>query len=89
MNNITPAHVRAARITRLALEAYAPVYSTSTPAPKRKHVTMIEIQDGYGRRWVGPFEDAASQRKALKDAEDIGYSISDIDCSVKCWCVKR
>lgn len=85
----TPAQVASARTARLAATPVRVTYSTSTAAPKREHVTMVEIESDYGRRWVGPFRTAAAQRAAISDAEGIGYWISDIDCSSKCWCAKE
>lgn len=85
----SPSHVRAARITRLAREASTPVYSTSTPAPVREHVTMVEFEDDYHRSWSGPFYSTQQQRDEIARMEEVGYWISDLDCSAKCWCVRE
>lgn len=85
---MNPKNVASARTARLAREVSTPVYSTSTPAPKREHVTMIEMADSVHRMWTGPYMGASEQRAGIEYWGLIGYSISDIDCSVKCWCTK-
>jgi hypothetical protein len=85
MNPLTVASARTARLVR---EVAVPVYSTSTPAPAREHVSMVEFEDECHRSWSGPFYTVQQQRDEIARMEAVGYWISDIDCSNKCWCVK-
>lgn len=85
----TPVQVASARTARLAATPVKPTYSTSTPAPVREHVSMVEFEDEYHRSWSGPFYTAQQQRAEIARMYRIGYWVSDIDCSSKCWCTKE
>lgn len=88
MNIPTPAQVASARTARLAATPVEVTYSTSTPVV-REHYTMVEFEDEYHRSWSGPYFSAEAQRRDIARMQEIGYWISDIDCSTKCWCAKE
>lgn len=83
---MNPMDVAKARTARLAAEAVRPVYTSETKPVERAHVTMVEFEDDYHRSWSGPYFSVEQQRDAIDEMESIGYWVSDIDCSVKCWC---
>lgn len=85
--NINPASVAAARTARLVREAATPVYSTVTPARVREHVKVVEMEDEMGRSWSLPMRESAVDAY-IDGLVEVGYWVSDIDCSVKCWCAK-
>lgn len=91
---MNPMNVALARTARLAREAATPVYSTSTPTPVREHLQMVEVESMLGRFWSKPMpESKVSEYMNIMlsgdTAEYYEYAISDIDCSVKCWCAKE
>lgn len=87
MNIPTPAQVASARTASLVREAQTPVYSTASKAPAvpvREHITAVEIEDSYGRSWAHMPDNEVEGY--LTDMTILGYGLSDIDHSTKCWC---
>ena len=85
---LNPKQVAANRTARLVREARTPAYTSETKvekAPERDHLEMLEVQDSGGRYWSGPFT-SKQLPHVIEDYLKMGYSISDIDCSAKCWC---
>lgn len=84
---MNPMQIAANRTARLVAEAATPVYSTSTPVGReREHLMVIEIDSGMGRYWSSPM--LGSKVDDYVAHVPMSYGISDIDCSVKCWCAK-
>lgn len=82
---MNPMMVAQARTARLVREATTPVYSTETkPAPEREHITAVELEDDYGRSWSHMPDNEVDAY--INDMAILGYGLSDIDHSAKCWC---
>lgn len=86
---MNPSQAFANRTARLAAEAATPVFTSETPSKPepRSHLTMVEVENEVGRYWSGPYSDK-QVKGVCNQYEEMGYSISDIDCSSKCWCAK-
>jgi len=51
----------------------------------REHITVIEVENDNGRFWLP----ALPRGEAIRELErysNMGYGLSDIDCSTSCWC---
>jgi hypothetical protein len=84
MNIPSPAQVAANRTARLVREAQAPVYSTETP--KAVHISAVELESDYGRHWSHMADTLVDG--FITEMTALGYDLSDIDHSGKCWCFK-
>lgn len=61
---------------------------TATPKSIRPHVLVAELQDaesGY-RYWSDPMQGSLKVNQFLKEQKDLGQELSDLCCSMKCWC---
>ena len=65
------------------------VYTTTTPAkPARLHYEAIEFEADTGYRfWESVREDRVAE--TIERYADIGYGLSDLDHSARCWCLKN
>jgi hypothetical protein len=84
---MNPKDVARNRTARLVRDAKTPTYVSESRPVVRQHLKMVEVEDDYGRYWSGPYPENALSG-VMDDYEGMGYSISDIDCSAKCWCAK-
>lgn len=85
---MNPKMVAQNRTARLVREAKTPTYtSESAPKVERDHLEMVQVDDGHGTYWSGPYP-SRSIKGVCDQYEGYGYSIADIDCSAKCWCAQ-
>lgn len=62
---------------------------TATPKSIRPHVQVVELQGaetGY-RFWSDPMQGVLAVNQFVNEQKAIGYGLSDVDCSTKCWCL--
>jgi hypothetical protein len=85
---MNPKMVAQNRTARLVREAKTPAYTSETPkASERDHLEMVQLDDGAGTWWSGPFK-SSQMRGVLAQYDSYGYGVVDIDCSAKCWCAQ-
>lgn len=61
---------------------------TVTPKDIRPHIVVAELEDmetGY-RYWTPPMQGGVKTSQFLKEQEEKGHMLSDLTCSVECWC---
>ena len=60
----------------------------TTVTPPRQHLQVVEMEHEYGYRfWSKPMREEAVSAY-IEEYRNLDYGLSDIDCSVKCWCSK-
>ena len=84
---MNPMDVAKNRTARLVREATTPVYTTATAPVVREHITAVELEDDFGRHWSHMLDSEVDAY--LTDMAVLGYGVSDIDHSAKCWCQKE
>lgn len=83
---MNPMMVAQNRTARLVREATTPVYTTVTKPVVREHIEAVELEDDFGRHWTHMRESEVSA--FIDDMVAVGYGVSDIDHSARCWCQK-